>query len=73
MSIFKNILFLDASQITLRTTDEAARSYAKGYGNHVASARALAPLGHAHAISRASLAARATRPADEARVLAACN
>lgn len=73
MSIFKNILFLEDYPITLRTSDEAARSYAKGYGNHVASAQAFAPLGHAHAIERADVVACATPLAEESRPLEACN
>lgn len=48
MSIFKNILFLHDYPRDSRTAGAPATSYAQGYGNHVASARALAPLGHAH-------------------------
>lgn len=49
MTIFKNILFLQDYPGGARTGDERGRSYAQGYGNHVASAQAFAPLGHAHA------------------------
>lgn len=49
MSIFKNILFLHDYPRDSRTAGAPATSYAQGYGNHVASSRALAPLGHAHA------------------------
>lgn len=48
MNIFKNILFLHDYPRDSRTAGAPATSYAQGYGNRVASARALAPLGHAH-------------------------
>jgi hypothetical protein len=73
MSIFKNILFLQDYPSNVRTSDDPARSYAQGYGNHVASAQAFAPLGHAHA-QRNPIAAprRAARLAGESRALETC-
>lgn len=73
MSIFKNILFLQDFPSNVHTIDERARSYAQGYGNHVASAQAFAPLGHAHATARNAVAARATPLAEEPRPLETCN
>ena len=73
MSIFKNILFLEDYPINVRTTDEAARSYAKGYGNHVASAQAFAPLGHAHGLERNAVAVSATPLAEASRPLETCS
>ena len=54
MSIFKNILFLQDFPSHARMVDAPGRSYAQGYGNHVASAQAFAPLGHAHAPARSA-------------------
>lgn len=73
MTIFKNILFLQDYPSGARTADERSRSYAQGYGNHVASAQVFAPLGHSHAIDRqASLPARRQATAADRRPAAAC-
>lgn len=46
MSIFNDILFLQDYPSDERQSSEPGHSYAQGYGNHVASAQAFAPLGH---------------------------
>jgi hypothetical protein len=51
MNIFTNMLFLQGYLSDPRWADDAdAVDYSQGYGNHVASAKAFAPLGHGHAI-----------------------
>lgn len=73
MTIFKNILFLQDYPSGARTADERGRSYAQGYGNHVASAQAFAPLGHTHATDRhASLVPRRPATSTDRRPAAAC-
>ena len=53
MSIVNNILFLQDYPTRARVADAVPSSYSQGYGKHVASARAFAPLGHArHADQR---------------------
>jgi hypothetical protein len=48
MNIFKNMLFLQGYLIDPREADDPdGDSFAQGYGNHVASAKAFAPLGNA--------------------------
>lgn len=48
MSIFNNILFLHDYPSDEHRAVPPRHSYAQGYGNHVASAQAFAPLGHAN-------------------------
>ena len=73
MSIFKNILFLQDYPSDARTGDERRRSYAQGYGNHVASMQAFAPLGHTHVTDRqASLAPRRPAKSADRRPAGAC-
>lgn len=58
MNIFKNILFLQGHLTDPRDADDEDRtSYAQGYGNHVASEKALGRLGHAHAADDGATAA----------------
>jgi hypothetical protein len=48
MNIFKNMLFLQGYLIDPREADDPdGDSFAQGYGNQVASARAFPPLGNA--------------------------
>ena len=49
MNVFKNLLFLHGYLIDPREADDPdGETFAQGYGNHVASGKAFAPLGHAH-------------------------
>lgn len=52
MSVFTSILFLQDYSSDAGAADDQPRSYAQGFGNHVASARTFAPLGHVHADRR---------------------
>ncbi|MFD0739658.1 hypothetical protein ACFQZQ_10245 [Lysobacter koreensis] len=57
MSIFKNILFLQGYLTDPRDADDAdGTSYARGYGNRIASEKALGRLGHGHAGQRDAVA-----------------
>ena len=48
MNIFKNMLFLQGYLIDPREADDPdGDRFAEGYGNHIASAKAFAPLGNA--------------------------
>ena len=48
MNIFKNMLFLQGYLIDPREADDPdGDSFAQGYGNQVASAKAFPPLGNA--------------------------
>ena len=59
MSIFKNILFLQDYLTDPRDADDTADiSYARGYGNRVASEKALGRLGHGHAGERDAAATK---------------
>ena len=50
MNVFKNLLFLHGYLIDPHEADDPdGDSFAQGYGNQVASDKAFAPLGHAHA------------------------
>jgi hypothetical protein len=47
MNIFKNMLFLQGYLIDPREADDPdGDSFAQGYGNHIASAKAFPPLGN---------------------------
>ena len=68
MTIFNNILFLQDYASDSRATGPAGtaeRSYAEGYGNHIASARVFAPLGHASDAGKRQVG-RLTRSSDAA-------
>lgn len=57
MSIFKNILFLQGYLTDPRDANDSDEvSYARGYGNHIASEKAFGRLGHAHANERGAAA-----------------
>ena len=48
MNIFKNMLFLQGYLIDPREADDPdGDSFARGYGNQIASAKAFPPLGNA--------------------------
>ena len=50
MNVFKNLLFLQGYLINPADADDPdGDNFAQGYGNQVASGKAFAPLGHAHA------------------------
>lgn len=75
MSIFNNILFLQDYPSDQHRADAPGHSYARGFGNHVASAQAFAPLGHArHADGRqaGAPARRSAAPANDRFPLRAC-
>lgn len=74
MNIFKNILFLPGYPTHARSADEADHSYAQGYGNRIASAKAFAPLGRVRAIERRAVSAsnRAAPFANDLCPLGAC-
>ena len=75
MSIFNNILFLQDYPSDEHRSAAPGHSYAQGYGNHVASAQAFAPLGHANNVRHRNAGAPA-RPsaasADDRFPLRAC-
>ena len=51
MNIFKNMLFLQGYLIDPREVDDPdGDSFAQGYGNQVASAKAFPPLGNARSV-----------------------
>ena len=54
MNIFKNMLFLQGYLIDPREADDPdGDSFAQGYGNQIASAKAFRPLGNARSVQPA--------------------
>lgn len=75
MSIFNNILFLPDPPIRALDAHPVQSTYAHGYGNRMASAKAFAPLGHPrHAPDgRSAQARRSAASANDHCRLRACS
>ena len=74
MSIFNNILFLPEPANRALDARPVQSTYAHGYGNRIASARAFAPLGHPRHASdgRGAQARRSVASANDACRWRAC-